>query len=307
MFCERQRANDRRRAARAAAAASSGSTLHHGARVRGSWEAAAACVHGHARHASFCQLIQLFHAVCLPALPSSHAVSPEGERWAAELLAAAKSQRDMPALAGGCPGRRWLACSPAACLSCMRWGQTRHTTAHRPAGPAPNRLACPLRCFAADRSCLLMDETSLENTFTCQPQQRNIHGRIFGGFLMRRAFELAHSTAYLFAGSRPYAGGWGGAGLTARHSALVQCRHACRCRRCPLLLGGVLLWGSRLPPVVRPGYCVRMHTSSNTPPLPFPSRPHCSGGGGGDVQTPGVHRRSAAHAHPGAAHLALPG
>ncbi|PSC69493.1 Acyl-coenzyme A thioesterase mitochondrial [Micractinium conductrix] len=111
MFCERQRANDRRRAARAAAAASSGSTLHH--------------------------------------------VSPEGERWAAELLAAAKSQRDMPAL--------------------------------------------------ADRSCLLMDETSLENTFTCQPQQRNIHGRIFGGFLMRRAFELAHSTAYLFAGSRPYA------------------------------------------------------------------------------------------------------
>ncbi|KAL4433426.1 hypothetical protein ABPG77_010279 [Micractinium sp. CCAP 211/92] len=52
---------------------------------------------------------------------------------------------------------------------------------------------------------LLMDDTSLENTFTCQPQQRNVHGRVFGGFLMRRAFELAHSTAYLFAGSRPYA------------------------------------------------------------------------------------------------------
>jgi acyl-coenzyme A thioesterase 9 len=32
---------------------------------------------------------------------------------------------------------------------------------------------------------LLMDDTSLENTFTCQPQQRNMHGRIFGGFLMR--------------------------------------------------------------------------------------------------------------------------
>ena len=30
-----------------------------------------------------------------------------------------------------------------------------------------------------------MDETSLENTFTCQPQQRNVHGRVFGGFLMR--------------------------------------------------------------------------------------------------------------------------
>jgi len=51
-----------------------------------------------------------------------------------------------------------------------------------------------------------MDETSLETTFTCQPQQRNIHGRVFGGFLMRRAYELAHSTAYLFAGRRPHAG-----------------------------------------------------------------------------------------------------
>jgi acyl-coenzyme A thioesterase 9 len=43
----------------------------------------------------------------------------------------------------------------------------------------------------------------LSNTFVCQPQQRNMHGRIFGGFLMRRAFELAFATTYLFAGSRP--------------------------------------------------------------------------------------------------------
>lgn len=35
-----------------------------------------------------------------------------------------------------------------------------------------------------------MDELSLENTFTCQPQQRNMHGRIFGGFLMRWACML---------------------------------------------------------------------------------------------------------------------
>lgn len=82
-----------------------------------------------------------------------HQVSPEGEQWAEELLAAAKTKRAMPAL--------------------------------------------------ADSGQLLMDETCLENTFTCQPQQRNMHGRVFGGFLMRRAFELAHSTAYLFAGSRP--------------------------------------------------------------------------------------------------------
>jgi acyl-coenzyme A thioesterase PaaI-like protein len=46
-------------------------------------------------------------------------------------------------------------------------------------------------CFAAlpsspaDSNLLLMDDTSLENTFSCQPQTRNVHGRVFGGFLMR--------------------------------------------------------------------------------------------------------------------------
>jgi hypothetical protein len=48
-----------------------------------------------------------------------------------------------------------------------------------------------------------MDATRLSNTFTCQPQQRNMHGGIFGGFLMRRAYELAFATTHLFAGQRP--------------------------------------------------------------------------------------------------------
>ncbi|WIA23382.1 hypothetical protein OEZ85_000142 [Tetradesmus obliquus] len=55
----------------------------------------------------------------------------------------------------------------------------------------------------ADPSALTAEETSLSNAFVCQPQQRNMHGRIFGGFLMRRAFELAFASTYLFAGSRP--------------------------------------------------------------------------------------------------------
>ena len=42
-----------------------------------------------------------------------------------------------------------------------------------------------MRLLPADPRTLLMDDTSLENTFTCQPQQRNVHGRVFGGFLMR--------------------------------------------------------------------------------------------------------------------------
>ena len=74
----------------------------------------------------------------------------------------------------------------------------------------------------ADPNAVLQPQTSLENTFTCQPQQRNMHGRVFGGFLMRRAFELAHSTAYMFAGARP------ATGMRARPRAVrVQVLHAC--------------------------------------------------------------------------------
>ncbi|XP_006660849.1 acyl-coenzyme A thioesterase 9, mitochondrial [Oryza brachyantha] len=55
----------------------------------------------------------------------------------------------------------------------------------------------------ADRDSILLKDTRLENSLICQPQQRNLHGRIFGGFLMHRAFELAFSTAYAFVGQKP--------------------------------------------------------------------------------------------------------
>lgn len=71
-----------------------------------------------------------------------------------------------------------------------------------------NELLAEGRIFSdmpalADRDSILIQNTSLQNSLICQPQQRNIHGRIFGGFLMRRAFELAFATAYAFAGSSP--------------------------------------------------------------------------------------------------------
>lgn len=37
----------------------------------------------------------------------------------------------------------------------------------------------------ASGDAMLMRDTIMQNTFTCQPQQRNIHGRVFGGFIMR--------------------------------------------------------------------------------------------------------------------------
>ncbi|KAJ6687016.1 ACYL-COA THIOESTERASE [Salix purpurea] len=68
---------------------------------------------------------------------------------------------------------------------------------------AEGRIFCDMPALA-DRDSILLRDTRLENSLICQPQQRNIHGRIFGGFLMHRAFELAFSTAYAFAGMVPY-------------------------------------------------------------------------------------------------------
>ena len=50
---------------------------------------------------------------------------------------------------------------------------------------------------------ILMDQTAMQNAMIAQPQVQNLHNRIFGGFLMRRAFELAFATVYCFAGARP--------------------------------------------------------------------------------------------------------
>ncbi|WCJ21876.1 Acyl-coenzyme A thioesterase 4 mitochondrial [Euphorbia peplus] len=68
---------------------------------------------------------------------------------------------------------------------------------------AEGRVFCDMPALA-DRDSILIKDTSLQNSLMCQPQQRNIHGRIFGGFLMRKAFELAFATAYAFAGAKPH-------------------------------------------------------------------------------------------------------
>ncbi|XP_038658706.1 acyl-coenzyme A thioesterase 9, mitochondrial-like isoform X2 [Scyliorhinus canicula] len=49
-----------------------------------------------------------------------------------------------------------------------------------------------------------MAETELKSLEICHPQERNIFNKIFGGFLMRKAFELAWANACIYGGSRPY-------------------------------------------------------------------------------------------------------
>ena len=56
----------------------------------------------------------------------------------------------------------------------------------------------------SDYNSILMRKTQLENIFICQPQNVNTAGRIFGGFLMHRAYDLAHATCYSFAGVYPH-------------------------------------------------------------------------------------------------------
>lgn len=49
-----------------------------------------------------------------------------------------------------------------------------------------------------------MEDTMLKNLHLCMPEQRNLYNKIFGGFLMRKAFELAHANASLYCKGRPY-------------------------------------------------------------------------------------------------------
>ncbi|XP_055987100.1 acyl-coenzyme A thioesterase 9, mitochondrial-like [Sorex fumeus] len=49
-----------------------------------------------------------------------------------------------------------------------------------------------------------MENSKLKSLEICHPQERNIFNRIFGGFLMRKAYELGWATACQFCGSQPF-------------------------------------------------------------------------------------------------------
>ncbi|CAD5230777.1 unnamed protein product [Bursaphelenchus okinawaensis] len=48
-----------------------------------------------------------------------------------------------------------------------------------------------------------MNESKLENLVVCFPVKRNMYGKIFGGYLMRTAFETAFANAAIFSKCRP--------------------------------------------------------------------------------------------------------
>jgi acyl-coenzyme A thioesterase 9 len=54
----------------------------------------------------------------------------------------------------------------------------------------------------ADGNSIVMNSTKMENSFICEPQKSNTGGRVFGGFLIHKAYMLAQANAYMFSGER---------------------------------------------------------------------------------------------------------
>ncbi|XP_013783614.1 acyl-coenzyme A thioesterase 9, mitochondrial-like isoform X1 [Limulus polyphemus] len=50
---------------------------------------------------------------------------------------------------------------------------------------------------------LWMENAKLKNVIICHPQERNLYNKMFGGFLMRQAYELAWTLAYVHSKTRP--------------------------------------------------------------------------------------------------------
>ena len=48
-----------------------------------------------------------------------------------------------------------------------------------------------------------MEDSKLKNLVICQPENRNRFNKIFGGFIMRQAFELAWANAYVYSKEMP--------------------------------------------------------------------------------------------------------
>lgn len=63
--------------------------------------------------------------------------------------------------------------------------------------------AATFKTFVKPENSKWMDEAVLKNVIICFPQERNLYSKIFGGFLMRQAFELAWTNSCLFSKTRP--------------------------------------------------------------------------------------------------------
>jgi len=75
-----------------------------------------------------------------------------------------------------------------------------------PAAASVADQSSPQRALTIRPKSVPMADTELQSAAMTQPQDRNTNGKIFGGYLMSHAYELARANAYLFCGaqSAPY-------------------------------------------------------------------------------------------------------
>jgi len=86
-----------------------------------------------------------------------------------------------------------------------------------------------------------MEQTKLKNAIVCFPENRNVHNKVFGGFIMRMAFELAWANASMFSKCRPR--------LKAIDDIVFHC---------PVPIGSILLMNSQICVVEAPYYLARV-------------------------------------------------
>lgn len=67
--------------------------------------------------------------------------------------------------------------------------------------PSTSSPAQPAPSPKPDVEVVLTRETVTRETALMHPQERNLHGKVFGGYLMRLAYELSYSNTVLFARS----------------------------------------------------------------------------------------------------------
>lgn len=188
-FAERQAVADARKAQRAAAAARGGGAEGElGALC--SADKPAGCQRVPSADAYACWLLLCGHSqrpACSPLPPPVAPVPADVEARLRELVAAACVVRDMPSLAS--PHDMLMAQVPGGCRG---WCVVHMYLSWRALRPGPSAALLALRCcphpacvcFAATTApprrrgpvSRRPPQTRLENTFTCQPQQRNPHG-----------------------------------------------------------------------------------------------------------------------------------
>jgi len=67
-----------------------------------------------------------------------------------------------------------------------------------------NHKAMSFKARIKPANSVWFEDAKLKNLIICQPENRNRFNKIFGGFIMRQAFELAWANTYVFGKSRPF-------------------------------------------------------------------------------------------------------